>query len=101
MKLSRLTEKIKDWGVDRNIHSQSAKKQLDKLNEEVMELVAGIYTENEELIKDSIGDVYVVLVMLSMQLNVDIEECIELAYTEIKDRKGKMIKGIFVKDEIQ
>ena len=28
-----------------------------------------------------------------------IEECIDAAYTEILNRKGKMINGTFVKDE--
>ena len=40
-----------------------------------------------------------VLTILSMQLDLDIEECIATAYEEIKDRKGKMIDGVFVKEE--
>jgi len=47
---------------------------------------------------DSIGDMYVVLTILSMQLNVDIELCVQAAYDEIENRKGKMIKGVFVKE---
>ena len=49
-------------------------------------------------IKDSIGDMYVVLTILSLQLGLDIEDCVMHAYGEIKDRKGKMIDGIFVKE---
>ena len=30
---------------------------------------------------------------------LDCEECFELAYQEIKDRKGKMVDGSFVKEE--
>jgi hypothetical protein len=26
------------------------------------------------------------------------EECLEVAYNDIKDRKGKMIDGVFVKE---
>lgn len=31
--------------------------------------------------------------------DVTVEECLALAYDEIKDRKGKMVDGVFVKEE--
>jgi hypothetical protein len=34
-----------------------------------------------------------------MQLKLDIKECLEYAYNEIKDRKGKTVGGIFVKEQ--
>ena len=70
-----------------------------KLLEEAGELATGINKDKRELIIDSIGDVYVVLVILCMQLGLDINDCIKAAYEEIKDRKGKMINGTFVKEE--
>lgn len=33
------------------------------------------------------------------RLKVNIEDCIQQAYDEIKDRKGKMVNGVFVKEE--
>ena len=36
---------------------------------------------------------------LSTALGYDFEECFELAYNEIKDRKGRWIDGSFVKEE--
>ena len=36
---------------------------------------------------------------LSTALGYDFEECLELAYQEIKDRKGRWIDGSFVKEE--
>ena len=36
---------------------------------------------------------------ISIALGYDFEECFELAYNEIKDRKGKWIDGSFVKEE--
>ena len=48
---------------------------------------------------DAIGDCVVVLTNLSEHLGVNIEQCIEQAYQEIKNRKGKMVNGTFVKDE--
>ena len=43
----------------------------------------------------------VVLTILAAQHNLRIESCTKAAYEEIKDRKGTMIDGVFVKDEKQ
>ena len=48
--------------------------------------------------KDSIGDMYVVLTILSLQLGLDIEDCVMHSYGEIKDRKGKLVNGVYVKE---
>ena len=94
-----IIELIKQWAVDRGLDKVEPKAQMVKLMEEVGELANGINKNNKELIIDSIGDVYVVLTILSMQLGLDIKDCIKSAYEEIKDRKGKMINGTFVKEE--
>jgi hypothetical protein len=47
---------------------------------------------------DGIGDAVVVLTILAAQHGVTIEECIDAAWDEIKDRKGRMIDGVFVKE---
>lgn len=93
-----LTEKIKKWFIDRNLDAADPKSQMLKLMEETGELAEGIAKNRPDQIKDSIGDIYVVLTGLSIQLGYSIEECIEAAYEEIKDRKGKMIDGVFVKE---
>lgn len=94
-----ITELIKKWAVDRNVVSGDVKSQMVKLLEEAGELATGINKDKRELIIDSIGDVYVVLVILCMQLGLDINDCIKAAYEEIKDRKGKLVNGLFVKEE--
>ncbi|WP_243721502.1 MazG-like family protein [Macrococcus bovicus] len=38
------------------------------------------------------------LIDICEALDLDLIECVELAYNEIKDRKGKMIDGVFVKE---
>lgn len=38
------------------------------------------------------------LVICSIRLGLDLTECANLAYNEIKDRKGKTINGTFIKD---
>lgn len=94
-----ITELIKKWAVDRNVVSGDPKAQMVKLLEEAGELAEGINKDKRELVIDSIGDVYVVLVILCMQLGLDINDCITAAYKEIKDRKGKLVNGLFVKEE--
>lgn len=94
-----ITELIKKWAVDRNVVSGDPKAQMVKLLEEAGELAEGINKNKQDLIIDSIGDVYVVLVILCMQLDLDINDCIKTAYEEIKDRKGKLVNGLFVKEE--
>ena len=37
--------------------------------------------------------------MLGGAYDLTVEECLRAAYEEIKDRKGKMVNGVFVKQE--
>ena len=50
-------------------------------------------------LKLEMGDVLVTLIILAKQLEIDPSECLDLAYNKIANRKGKTIKGIFVKEE--
>lgn len=97
--MNELTVKIQQWAIDRNLHTADPTKQLIKLGEEFGELCSGMARGNSDVIKDSIGDMYVVMTIMCMQIgNFDIETCVAGAYDEIKDRKGKMINGVFVKE---
>jgi len=94
-----LDELVIQWAADRNILEGSTRKdQMTKLMEEIGELASGIAKGKEPLVKDSIGDVLVVLIILAKQSGTSIEECLNLAWNEIKDRKGKMVDGIFIKE---
>jgi len=97
--LQELTYKIKSWAADRNLHTADPFKQLAKLGEEFGELCQGLAKGKPDQIADSIGDMYVVMTILSMQLGLDIRECIQQAYDEIKDRKGRMVNGVYIKEE--
>lgn len=96
--LQDLTDKIRTWAIMRELDAADPKKQMLKLMEEVGELSAAIARENEWETTDAIGDIFVVLTILSMQLGYPIEGCVDGAYEEIKDRQGKMIDGVFVKE---
>ena len=98
-KIYDITEFIKKWAADRNLNLADPKSQMVKLLEEAGELATGVNKNKQDLIVDSIGDVYVVLVIFCMQLGLDINDCIKVAYNEIKDRKGKVVNGTFVKEE--
>lgn len=93
------TDKIRQWSTDRNLHDADPIKQSLKLGEETGELFEGLAKGDDALIKDAIGDIYVVLTIMSQQLGFTIEECIEIAYDEIKDRRGKLVDGVFIKEE--
>lgn len=91
---------IRQWAKDRNlIEGATPQAQMLKMTEEVGELASGIARGNKKLTFDSIGDCVVVLTILAAQHGWIIEECIEAAYLEIKDRKGRMVDGVFVREQ--
>lgn len=96
--MKKLTENIEQWAIDRNLDKADPNKQMLKLGEEFGELCQGMAKGNQDQVIDSVGDMYVVMTILSMQLGLDIDRCIAMAYDEIKDRKGKQINGVFVKE---
>ena len=96
--MEELIKKVQEWSKDRNLHTADPKAQFAKLIEEIGELATGLNKQNNALIEDSIGDSLVVLIILCQQLGFNLKECLQTAYNEIKDRKGKMINGTFVKE---
>lgn len=93
-------ELIRTWADERGLYDNGdPKTQLVKLIEEAGELSKAILKEDKPEIVDAIGDMIVVLTNLSYLYGYKVEYCIDSAYNEIKDRKGKMINNTFVKDE--
>jgi len=92
---------IRQWAEDRNlIKGSNSRAQMLKLMEEMGELATGINKNNPTEIEDGIGDCVVVLTILAAQNGLTIEDCIMTAYHEIKDRKGRMVDGVFVKEAV-
>ena len=90
---------IRDWANERGLYENGdPKTQALKLVEEVGETCRAILKEDHDEVIDGIGDCVVVLTNLAELVGVSIEECIDRAYSEIKDRKGKMDNGTFKKD---
>jgi len=91
--------KILEWAKERNIlNPEGYQKQTLKLVSEVGELCDAIAKGDKVDQIDAIGDIQVVLIILSKQLGIDYKEALESAYNVIKERKGKTINGVFIKD---
>lgn len=118
--------KIAQWHKDRNlINGATDNSQFKKFIEEGIELYATLnptFTSNEirirlqnmiqelydndriqqapegKTIEDDVGDINVVLINLLERNGFTMQQCLEVAWNDIKDRKGKMIDGVFVKE---
>lgn len=89
---------IRDWAKDRGLYDKGdTKTQFCKLMEEAGELGRAILKDDQVEFVDAIGDMVVVLTNLAHLGHTSIEACIKHAYKEIKNRKGKMENGTFVK----
>ena len=87
------------WHHDRNLIFGSRDHiQYEKLQEECQELALNI--ENSQSVVDDIGDIIVVLINIAERNHLTLTDCLEHAYNDIKDRKGTMVDGIFVKERI-
>jgi len=90
---------IREWADERGLYENGdAKTQALKLVEEVGETCRAILKEDHDEVIDGIGDCVVVLTNLAELVGVPIEDCIDAAYNEIKNRKGKMVNGTYKKD---
>ena len=95
--MNELINKVAQWHRDRNlIDGASDKDQFCKLIQEAGELSDSISKGKD--VKDDIGDMIVVLINIAERNNVTIEECLMNAWDDIKDRKGRMEDGIFIKE---
>lgn len=91
---------IRQWAQERNlIEGSDLKSQFVKLIEEAGELANAIAKNNKDEFADAIGDMFVVLTIMAAQNDMLVEDCIAKAYIEISHRKGKMVDGIFIKEE--
>ena len=90
---------IRTWANDKGIYDKGdTKTQYLKLMEEVGELADAILKDDKLEIVDAIGDIIVVLTNLAALEQLRVEDCVESAYGVIKNRKGKMVNGTFVKE---
>ena len=97
--LNKLTSAIKLWSAERNLNTQDHKMQTIKAGEEMGELFKAVIKNDQEELIDAVGDTYVTLVILCQQLGIELSDCVNTAYNEIKDRRGKLVDGTFIKED--
>ncbi len=99
MYFEEVEKRVIQWANDRGIlEGTTFEAQYKKLKEEYDELGEAIEQGDFEKFQDAIGDMQVVLTILAHKALTDMFTCYTAAYLQIKDRKGKMVDGIFVKD---
>lgn len=81
--LDNLISNVEKWGDEKETRKEEVYEVLEKTNKNV---------------KMEFGDVMVTMIIMAKQLDIDLAECLEMAYEKIKDRKGKTINGTFVKE---
>lgn len=142
--LQELQPLIVQWAKEKDLlKPENTDKQRLKLLEEVGETAQAILKSDKEKCKDGVGDIFVVLIILYAQLDIefdfdveplekyeelseqdrlmtllyyhdavgfdqlhyfcqenelDLVECANIAWNEIKNRTGKTVGGTFIKD---
>lgn len=124
MTFEELNQNIIEWGRVRGIVQTTdaqVSAQFKKLDEELHELKTAFqhlvelhygkiadegskaYPKLEEKFledyKLELGDLLVTIIMVAVCSNVDPVDCLERAYAKIKSRTGRVVDGIFVKDD--
>lgn len=93
----KLISQIVDWHHNRNlIDGSTDQAQFVKLMEEAGELASSIGKKKNPV--DDIGDMIVVLINIAERNGLTIEQCLQQAWDDIKDRKGRMVDGVFIKE---
>jgi hypothetical protein len=97
-KLKELVIKVAGWHHERNLIAGSTDQaQFVKLMEEGGELAGHIARGKD--IRDDIGDMVVVLINIAERNQTTLDECLSIAWEDIKDRTGMMVDGVFIKQE--
>ena len=85
--MNELVTKVEQWSKDKNLHLAEPSKQMLKVVEEVGEVAASLARNNEEGLKDGIGDVIVTLIILAQQNGLTIEQYLKKATQEFFEQR--------------
>ena len=97
--MNELLDKVEFWAKVRGLDKADPRDQFLKCTEEFGEIAHAMARNNRTDLIDALGDTVVTLIILAQQHGLRIEECLSVAYGEIKDRKGMLIKGVFIKSD--
>jgi len=100
MSYANVEMKIIQWAEARRIIPNSTPEtQLLKAVSEMGELADATIKNDQEAIVDSVGDVMVCLVNYCALQDINLVDCMEVAYDQIKNRRGTLLpNGLFVKE---
>lgn len=99
MTLNETVLKVWQWFDKHNLHDPVM--QMVKVQEEVGELaheISRAHYDTPEVV-DALGDTLVTIIGMCHHLGIEPGYALFTAYNEIKDRKGKVVDGSFVKEE--
>lgn len=96
--VDQLVKQVEQWSIDKNLDKGNPDRQALKFYEEAGEVGAALSRNKLDDLKDGIGDTVVTLIILSQQHGWSLQECLQYAYDEIKDRRGETRNGTFIKE---
>jgi len=99
MSYANIEIKIIQWSEARKIIPNSTPEtQLLKAMSEMGELADATIKKDQEAVIDAVGDVMVCLINYCALQDLNLVDCMEVAYDQIKNRKGTLLpNGLFVK----
>tara|TARA_B100000287_G_C20294387_1_gene647217 strand:+ start:167 stop:460 length:294 start_codon:yes stop_codon:yes gene_type:complete len=97
--MNELIENVRKWADDKNLlKEENSHAQMLKVLEEVGETAGALLKKKNKEIVDGLGDSFVTLIILCYQLNLEPKDCLQAAWDEIKNRKGKTVNGTFIRE---
>jgi NTP pyrophosphatase (non-canonical NTP hydrolase) len=96
--VDQLVKQVEQWSIDKDLHKADPTRQALKVWEESGEVGAALSRNKLDDLKDGIGDTVVTLIILAQQHGWSLQECLQYAYDEIKDRRGETRNGTFIKE---
>jgi len=97
--MQEIIKNVVQWAADKDLlKKENSFAQMAKVTEEVGEVASALLKKDTPKLIDGIGDVVVTLIILAEQNQLRIEDCLEAAWIEISNRKGKTVDGTFIKE---
>ena len=97
--MDELINNVKIWAEEKNLlQKENSQAQMLKVLEEVGETAGALLKNKNQEIIDGLGDSFVTLIILCYQLKLEPKECLQAAWNEIKNRKGKTVNGTFIRE---
>ena len=97
--MDELINNVMMWAKEKNLlKKENSQAQMLKVLEEVGETAGALLKNKDEEIIDGLGDSFVTLIILCYQLGLEPKDCLQAAWKEIKNRKGKTVNGTFIRE---